>query len=455
MELVNPATGEKSSVSISMSTADAEDLVSKAHDAFQSWSKTALDKRAELLHDLASVLRDRASELAALAAREMGKPVTQGEAEAEKCAWVCEYYANHGAAFLASESVETEAVKSYVSFEPLGVVLAIMPWNFPYWQFFRFAAPALMAGNAIVLKPASNVPGSGDAIVSMMKSAGAPDGLVGAAPVALADVSGLIEHPRVAAVTFTGSTETGRKIAATAGRALKKTVLELGGSDPYVVLCDADLAQAANTSAESRMTNSGQSCIAAKRFIVVSAAKSEFEKRVVERMRRFIVGDPEDPRTEVGPMASIELRDALHRQVERSIERGASVLLGAEVPDRRGAWYPPTVLTDVSAGMPAYEEELFGPVAAIIEARDDEAAIAIANDTKFGLGATVFTSDLSRGERIARTRLQAGSCFVNAAVRSDPRLPFGGIRDSGWGRELGRLGIREFVNAKTMYVGSQ
>jgi len=290
--------------------------------------------------------------------------------------------------------------------------------------------------------------------MSMMDAIGAPNGLIGAAFVSTEDVNGLIEHPQIAAVTFTGSTATGRKVAAAAGRALKKTVLELGGSDPYVVLRDADLAHAAEVSVESRMTNSGQSCIAAKRFVVVSGLKKEFEKLVVAGMQRFIVGDPNDPRTEVGPMATVELRDALHRQVQRSIELGATVLLGAEVPDAAGAWYPPTVLTDVRAGMPAYEEELFGPVAAIIEAKDDDEAIEIANDTRFGLGATVFTSDLDRGEHIARMRLQAGSCFVNAAVRSDPRLPFGGIHDSGWGRELGRLGIREFVNAKTVYVAS-
>jgi succinate-semialdehyde dehydrogenase/glutarate-semialdehyde dehydrogenase len=446
---------EYMSASSFMSTSDADGLVLAAHRAFQSWALTTLGERAGLLRALASALRERAPELALLAAREMGKPVSQGKAEAEKCAWVCDYYADHGPAFLAPEATETDAFQSYVSFEPLGPVLAIMPWNFPYWQFFRFAAPALMAGNAIVLKPASNVLECTKAVMSMMKGISAPDDLIGAAFVSTEDVNGLIEHPQIAAVTFTGSTATGRKVAAAAGRALKKTVLELGGSDPYLVLHDADVAHAAEVSVESRMTNSGQSCIAAKRFVVVSALKKEFEKLVVERMRRFIVGDPEDPRTEVGPMATIELRDALHRQVQRSIELGATVLLGAEVPDKRGAWYPPTVLTDVSAGMPAYEEELFGPVAAIIEAGDDEAAIEIANDTRFGLGATVFTSDLSRGEQIARTRLQAGSCFVNAAVRSDPRLPFGGIRDSGWGRELGRLGIREFVNAKTVYVAFQ
>jgi succinate-semialdehyde dehydrogenase/glutarate-semialdehyde dehydrogenase len=451
----NPSTGESLGAPTFMSAADAEALVQRANQAWMSWSETSFETRASLLTGLATVLRERAPELAALAAREMGKPVAQGEAEAQKCALVCEYYAEQGAAFLADEPTKTEAAASYVHFEPLGAVLAIMPWNFPYWQFFRFAAPALMAGNAVVLKHATNVPYCAEAIVSLMTSAGAPDGLVGSAFVASEDVEGLIRHPKIAAVTFTGSTTTGRKVAEAAGRALKKTVLELGGSDPYIVLQDADLSHAAETAVWSRMTNSGQSCIAAKRFIVVKSLKAEFETLVVEQMKRFVVGDPNDRRTEVGPMATVELRDALHRQVHRSIDAGARALLGAEVPKEPGAWYPPTVLTGVAPGMPAYDEELFGPVAAIIAAEDDDAAIDIANDTRFGLGASVFTSDVSKGERIARNRVRAGSCFVNEAVRSDPRLPFGGIGDSGYGRELGGLGIREFVNAKTIYVGSE
>lgn len=431
---------------------EAKHVLQQAHHAFDAWSQATLSERAKLLRRLASTLRDRASELALLAAKEMGKPVSEGEAEANKCAWVCEYYADNGASFLAPKHVETDAERSYVHLAPLGVVLAIMPWNFPFWQFFRFAAPALMAGNAVVLKHASNVPGCSEAIVSLVREAGAPSGLVGSALVEAKDVRALIEDRRIAAVTFTGSTETGRKVAAAAGHALKKTVLELGGSDPYVILRDANLERAADITVKARMINTGQSCIAAKRFIVVSPLKKKLEELVVSRMKSLQMGDPTDPATKVGPMSTVGLRDDLHRQVRESIDRGAKLLLGGEVPNKAGAWYPPTVLTNVTRGMPAYEEELFGPVAAIIEAKDDDDAIDIANDSRFGLGAAVFTADQSEGERIARARLRAGSCFVNDAVRSDPRLPFGGIGDSGYGRELSWLGIQEFVNAKTVYV---
>jgi succinate-semialdehyde dehydrogenase/glutarate-semialdehyde dehydrogenase len=454
MNRSKPATGEELGASPSMTANEASEVVERAYRAFADWSATTLEARAALLRRLASLLRERAPTLALLAAKEMGKPTLQGEQEADKCAWVCDYYAEHGAQFLAPEPVTTEASASYVHMEPLGVVLAVMPWNFPYWQFFRFAAPALMAGNAVVLKHASNVPGCARAIVSLIGDAGAPPDLVGAAFVEPSEVKALIEHPRIAAVTFTGSTATGRKVAAAAGAALKKTVLELGGSDPYVVLEDADVVHAAQTCVNSRTINTGQSCIAAKRLIVVSPLKARFEQLVVEGMKNLKVGNPNDPGTQVGPMATVALRDELHRQVQRSIEAGATLLLGGTVPENQGAWYPPTVLSNVAQGMPAYEEELFGPVAAIIEAPDDEAAIEIANDTRFGLGAAVFTSDSARGEAIAKTQLRAGCCFVNEAVRSDPRLPFGGIRDSGYGRELGRLGIQEFVNAKTVYVAS-
>lgn len=454
MELVNPTTGKSSGTAPSMTSDQAQTILDGARRAFSTWCETDLERRAAVLRRIAELLRERAPELASLATDEMGKPVGQGKAEADKCAWVCEYYAKHGDAFLAREPIETEAAQSYVHYEPLGVVLAIMPWNFPYWQFFRFAAPALMAGNAVVLKHASNVPRCARAIVSVVKDAGAPAGLVDAVFVSADQVGDLIEDTRIAGVTFTGSTDTGRKVASAAGQALKKTVLELGGSDPYVVLGDADVKHAAETCVKSRVINSGQSCIAAKRFIVVASVKPEFERLVVARMKSLQMGDPADPETEVGPMATIALRDDLHRQVRESIAAGATLALGGEVPDDAGAWYPPTVLGSVGPGMPAYEEELFGPVASIIEAHDDDGAIEIANDTRFGLGAAVFTSNTKRGEEIARERLRAGCCFVNDFVRSDPRLPFGGVRDSGYGRELGKLGIREFVNAKTVYVAA-
>jgi len=452
MTLINPATGREMGPTPHMDLDEAKEVLQQAHHAFDTWSQATLGERAELLRRVASALRDRASELALLAAKEMGKPVSEGEAEAKKCAWVCEYYAEHGARFLAPKHVETDAERSYVHLAPLGVVLAIMPWNFPFWQFFRFAAPALMAGNAVVLKHASNVPGCAEAIVEMVREAGAPSGLIGGALVESKDVRALIEDRRIAAVTFTGSTGTGRKVAEAAGQALKKTVLELGGSDPYVILEDADLEHAADIAVKARMVNTGQSCIAAKRFIVVSPLKSRLEELVVERMKNLEMGDPTDPATTVGPMATIDLRDDLHRQVRESIEGGAKLLLGGEVPSQAGAWYLPTVLTNVTRGTPAYEEELFGPVASIIDAKDDDDAIEVANDSRFGLGAAVFTADRAKGERIARVRLRAGSCFVNDSVRSDPRLPFGGIGDSGYGRELSWLGIQEFVNAKTVYV---
>lgn len=454
MNLINPATGEDMGPTPYVDLEDAKTTLERAHQAFGQWSRATFGERADLLRKLASILREQSTDLGLLAATEMGKPVDDGKAEANKCAWVCEYYAEQGANFLAPKPVETDAASSYVHFAPLGVVLAVMPWNFPFWQFFRFAAPALMAGNAVVLKHASNVPGCADAIVSMVREAGGPEGLVGGALVQTQHVSELIADRRIAAVTFTGSTETGRKIASTAGQALKKTVLELGGSDPYVILSDADLEHAAEITVKARMVNTGQSCIAAKRFIVVSELKSELEKRVVERMKRLRMGDPKDPETQVGPMAAIRLRDDLHEQVQKSIDSGAKLLLGGEIPEKPGAWYPPTVLTDVGRDMPAYEEELFGPVAAIIGAKDDDHAIEIANDSRFGLGAAVFTADPGKGERIARNELHAGSCFVNDAVRSDPRLPFGGVRDSGYGRELSWLGIQEFVNAKTVYVAA-
>jgi len=328
-----------------------------------------------------------------------------------------------------------------------------MPWNFPLWQVFRFAAPALMAGNAGLLKHASNVPGSALAIEEVFRDAGFPENVFRTLMIGSRQVEAVIRHPLVRAATLTGSTPAGKAVASVSGEVLKKTVLELGGSDPYVVLEDADLALAASSCATSRLVNSGQSCIAAKRFIVVDAARDEFERLFVERMKAARMGDPLDPDVDVGPQARIDLRDELHDQVTRSVVKGARLLVGGEVPDRPGAWYPPTVLTDVAPGMAAFDEELFGPVAAIVPVPDEEAAIAAANRSVFGLGAAVFTRDAKRGERIAADRIEAGACFVNTFVRSDPRLPFGGIKESGYGRELAQHGIREFVNAKTVYVG--
>jgi succinate-semialdehyde dehydrogenase/glutarate-semialdehyde dehydrogenase len=432
--------------------AEVSSILAAAALALPAWRSTARSERSEALRRAAGLLRERREELARLMALEMGKPVAQGRAEADKCAWVCEYYAESAERFLSAETIETDAARSYVAFEPLGVVLAVMPWNFPLWQVFRFAAPALMAGNVGLLKHASNVSGCALAIEEILHGAGVPHDTFRTLLVASGRVASIIREPEVAAVTLTGSTPAGRSVAATAGACLKKTVLELGGSDPYLILEDADLERAAEACAVSRLINGGQSCIAAKRFIAVEAVRARFEELLVERIGARRMGDPLLDGTDVGPQARRDLRDELHAQVTASLERGARALLGCVVPPGPGAFYPPSVLTGVGPGMPAYGEELFGPVAAVIGARDERDAIRIANDTAFGLGAAVFTRDLARGERIARHELQAGSCFVNAFVKSDPRLPFGGIKESGYGRELGCFGIREFVNVKTVYV---
>jgi len=425
--------------------------VVQAHSVWQGWRTTPFSQRTPLMKRAAAILRQRKSELATLMADEMGKPLSQGVGEVEKCAWVCEYYADFAESHLAPDVIKTESTKSYVAFEPLGVVLAIMPWNFPLWQVFRFAAPALMAGNAGLLKHASNVPGCALVIEQVFKDAGFPAGLFRTLMIGSGHVKRIIEHPLVRAVTLTGSTPAGKAVAAQAGAVLKKTVLELGGADAYVVLEDADLESTVTACVNSRLVNAGQSCIAAKRFIVVQPVLDAFTRRFVDVMRSKRVGDPLADGTEVGPQARHDLRDALHKQVLASVDGGAKLLLGGDIPRNDGAYYPPTVLTNVKPGMPAYEEELFGPVASIIEARDEDDAIRIANDSVFGLGGAVFTKDVARGERVAR-RLEAGATFVNALVASDPRLPFGGIKESGYGRELGSYGIKEFVNAKTIVV---
>ncbi|HET9604858.1 MAG TPA: NAD-dependent succinate-semialdehyde dehydrogenase [Gemmatimonadales bacterium] len=450
---INPTTGDAIQAYDDMTPDQTTSAIQDAADAWRDWRATSFAERAELLRATAGMLRERKAELARLMALEMGKPLKQGVAEAEKCAWVCEYYAEHGEHQLAPDVVLTDARRSYVAFQPLGVVLAVMPWNFPLWQVYRFAAPALMAGNAGLLKHASNVPGCALVIEEIFRRAGAPDGLFRTLLVGSAQVKSVIEHPLVRAVTLTGSTPAGRAVASQAGAVLKKTVLELGGSDPYLVLDDADLEQAVTTCVNSRLINSGQSCIAAKRFIVTRPVLSEFTERFVALMRTRRMGDPLDSSSDLGPQARADLRDGLHRQVMRSVERGARLALGGEVPDGPGAFYPPSVLTDVTPGMPAFDEELFGPVAAIAAADDEADAIRLANHSVFGLGAAVFTRDTDRGERVALA-LDAGATFVNGLVASDPRLPFGGIKESGYGRELGSYGIREFVNIKTVHVSA-
>ena len=445
---VNPATGKEIQAYSELPPRDVEAAIGGAHEAWTGWREASFDDRARVLRDAAKVLRARSSELARLMATEMGKPVTQGKAEIEKCAWACEHFADEAGRYLAPEVIDE---KASVVFQPLGVVLAVMPWNFPFWQVFRFAAPALMAGNVGVLKHASNVPGCALAIEEVFRAAGLPDGAFRTLLIGSGRVREAIEHPLVRAVTLTGSTPAGKSVAALAGSVVKKTVLELGGSDAYVVLEDADLERTVEVCVAARLVNAGQSCIAAKRFVVVEPVVREFTELFVARMKETRVGDPLQEDTAVGPLARHDLREALHEQVLASVRGGARVATGGSVPEGPGAFYPPTVLVDVAPCMPAYDEELFGPVAAIVSARDETDAVRIANDTIYGLGAAVFTRDLARGRRIA-SRLEAGCVCVNAQVVSDPRLPFGGVKQSGYGRELGAYGIREFVNVKTIVV---
>lgn len=452
LQAINPATEEIIKEYQETTPAQVEEILKNSAQAFQSWRKIDFATRAKHMRIAANILREKASEFGKLMAMEMGKPINEGKKEAEKCAWVCDYYAENAEKFLALEMIATDAKKSFITYQPLGVVLAIMPWNFPFWQVFRFAAPALLAGNVGVLKHASNVPGCALAIEEIFRQAGFPENVFRALLIGSKQVDAVIENSHIAAVTLTGSTNAGRAVAAKAGQYIKKTVLELGGSDPYVILQDADLENAVNICVTARMVNSGQSCIAAKRFIIVESLKKSFEESFVKKMQMAKMGDPLDATTTLGPQARRDLRDSLHQQVERSIALGAKCLLGGKIPEGKGAYYPATVLTDVKKGMPAYDEELFGPVAAIISAKDETDAIRIANDSSYGLGASIFTRDLKKGEQIATQELQAGSCFVNAQVHSDPRLPFGGIKESGYGRELSYVGIREFVNIKTIFI---
>lgn len=449
---INPATGKIIKEYKQHSIAEAVKIIDKAANAFNSWHHTTFEERSDRLKRAAIVLRNKKEQWGKLMTEEMGKPLKESITEIEKCAWACEYYAEWGASFLKNEIVDTDASKSFVTFQPLGVLLAIMPWNFPFWQAFRCLVPALMAGDTILLKHASNVSGCALAIEDIIKEAGFPEDVFRTLLVPSLEVDKLIEHPAIKAVSLTGSTQAGKIVAAKAAGLIKKTVLELGGSDPYLILEDANLQQAAEICVNSRLINTGQSCIAAKRFIVVKKVADEFTGLMLEKMKLRKADDPMNPKTALGPMARTDLRDQLHQQVQKSIDAGAKCILGGVIPEKAGAWYPPTILTHVKPGMPAFDEELFGPVAAIIEAKDEDQAITLANDTIFGLGAAVFTINKRKGEEIAATKLQAGACFVNALVKSDPRLPFGGIKESGYGRELGVFGIREFVNTKSVYI---
>ncbi len=452
LQSINPANEELLKSYDEMSFEEVSSIIKKTHQTFLAWKETSFAERKLRMKNAASILRQNNKKYSELMTLEMGKPIKQSYAEVEKCAWVCEYYADNAEKFLMDKVIETDAEKSFVTFRPLGTVLAIMPWNFPFWQVFRFAAPGLLVGNAGVLKHASNVMGCALAIEEVFREAGFPKNLFRSLIITSKNMNEVIKHPQIAAVTLTGSVPAGKAVAAAAGAVLKKTVLELGGSDPYIILEDADLNSAADTCVTSRLLNAGQSCIAAKRFIVVEKVYDEFEKLFIEKMKLKKMGDPMDENNHIGPQARTDLRDELHQQVLVSIKKGANLLLGGELPLGRGAYYPPTVLANVTAGMPAYDEELFGPVAALIKVKDENEAVKIANDSVFGLGAAVFTKDKSRGEKIAKEKLNAGCCFVNEFVKSDPRLPFGGIKESGYGRELSHYGIKEFVNIKTVYI---
>jgi succinate-semialdehyde dehydrogenase/glutarate-semialdehyde dehydrogenase len=446
---MNPATGAVLKRFSKATRADIGRGLDAAQRAFRTWRERPFHERGARMHRAAAILRERAQSYARLATLEMGKPIMQSVAEIEKCAWVCDFYADQAAQFLADESVATEARRSVVHYEPLGPVLAVMPWNFPFWQVFRFAAPGLMAGNVGLLKHASNVPQCARVIETLFRDAGFPKGCFQTLLIPSDAVDSIIADDRVAAVTLTGSEPAGVQVASAAGRALKKVVLELGGSDPFVVLRDADLARCCAVAAQARVINSGQSCIAAKRFIVERAVAKPFTDGFVAQMRALRVGDPLDEATQVGPLARGDLLDELERQVQGSVRRGARLLTGGRRLRGPGFFFEVTVLDHVRPGMPAYDEEVFGPVASIIVARDEAEATRLANESRFGLAASVWGADIDRCHAVAR-RLETGTVYINDMVRSDPRLPFGGIKKSGFGRELGAHGIREFTNVKAV-----
>ena len=449
---INPANNKKLNSYQEISKDSINQIIDSSFNTFLEWRNKSFSYRAKKMRYLAELLKHKKEQLGLLMTKEMGKPIKQSIAEAEKCAWVCEYYADNAEQFLSQKEIPTESTKSFISFQPIGIVLAIMPWNFPFWQVFRFASPALMAGNVGILKHASNVQGCAIEIEKLFLEAGFPKFAFSNLVIGSKKVSNVIKNSKISAVTLTGSTPAGKSVASLAGSLLKKTVLELGGNDPYVILEDADLDNAVKSCIAGRMLNAGQSCIAAKRFIVVQSSLKEFIDKVHNEIKKMKMGDPINPDINIGPMVNNIARDELHQQVIISIEKGAKLLFGGKIPQLDGAFYPPTLLVDVIPGMPAFDDELFGPVAVVISAKDQSHAIELANKTNFGLGAAIFTRDLDKGENIATKELEAGSCFVNDFVKSDPRLPFGGIKESGYGRELSEFGIQEFVNIKSVVI---
>jgi len=449
---INPLNGSINHIYEANTSKGAEKIINSVDKCWYSWRKSTFFNRSQLMQNLASLLKTKKKELARLIALEMGKVISEGITEIEKCAWVCDYYAENAENFLEKEFIDTDYTKSYISYQPIGTILAIMPWNFPFWQVFRFAAPVIMAGNTVVLKHATTVPGCAWTIEELFHEAGFPESVFRTLLIKRELVNEVIRHPAIKGITLTGSNAAGESVAANAGSVLKKCVMELGGSDPYLILKDADLVSVARISAYGRLLNAGQSCIGAKRFIVVDEVFTRFLEYFTHEMNNARFGDPCEPTVTMGPLARNDLREKLHQQVLLSVKQGAEIVIGGEIPNMQGAFYPPTILENVRPGMPAYEEELFGPVASLIRVKNEEEAIRVANDTQYGLGASVFTKNIKRGEHIAEFQLQAGSCFVNDLVKSDPRLPFGGIKNSGYGRELSVQGIKEFMNIKTVVV---
>src|SRR5712692_2165658 len=452
IQTINPTTGEVLETFEPYSQQQINQALDQAHQAFLRWRTMTFAERAKHLHSVASHLRDHKAALARTAVLEMGKSIIEAEAEVEKCAWNCDFFADNAERFLADEKVASNATESYVAFRPLGVILAVMPWNFPYWQVFRFAAPALMAGNTTVLKHASNVSRVALEIERIFQEAGLPQGVLRTVLVPGSEAARLIEDPRIAAVTLTGSEVAGVEVAGTSGHVLKKTVLELGGSDAFIVLDDADLDEAAQVAVTARFQNNGQSCIAAKRFIVVDSVAEAFEQKFVANTARLKVGDPLEYDTKIGPVARKDLRETLDQQVQQSIQQGARVLIGGKAREGKGYFYEPTILTNVSPEMTVFKDETFGPVAAVIHARDADHAIELANDSKFGLGSNLWTRNLEQARKLA-AQIEAGGVFINGMTASDPRLPFGGVKRSGYGRELSSFGIQEFVNVQTVWIG--
>ncbi len=451
IETINPANNQLVKSFDEYSSEQVSLIIEKAQTAFLTWRETSFMERSKLMFKAASMLRNNKNKYANIMTIEMGKPITQAIAEVEKCAWVCDYYAENAESFLSEEFIQTDASESYVQFDPLGIVLAVMPWNYPFWQVLRFAAPALMAGNVALLKHASNVPMSALAIEEVFSEAGFPKNVFNTLLIGSKQVQDVIENPFVKAATLTGSEPAGKAIASSAGKELKKTVMELGGSDPFIILNDANIKEAVKDGVTARILNNGQSCIAAKRFIMVEEIANEFETEFVKRMKELVVGDPMDDNTELGPIAREDLLEELDWQVKETVKQGGKILTGGERVDREGAFYQPTVLRNVKKGMLAYSEELFGPVAIMIRAKDENDAIEIANDTPFGLGASIWTSNIKKA-KILTKQIDSGAVFINGFVKSDPRLPFGGVKTSGYGRELSHYGIKEFVNIKTIWI---